>query len=88
MCEISRRSMHEKVVCASDYFVWCGAKKNKKKKKKKKTTNKIRRFSGTYISETTRAISFKFDMQGREYGPTKIYKFDRNRPNSFRATIG
>ena len=44
--------------------------------------------TGTYISETTRAISFKFDMQGREYGPTKIYKFDRNRPNNFRATIG
>ena len=64
--------MHEKVVCACDYFVWCGAKKN----------------SGTCISETTGAISFKFDMQGREYGPTKIYKFDRNRPNSFRATIG
>ena len=74
--------MHEKVVCACDYFVWCGAKKKKKK------TNKIWRFSGTYISETTGAISFKFDMQGREYGPTKIYKFDRNRPNSFRATIG
>ena len=42
----------------------------------------------SHISETTGAISFKFDMQGREYGPTKIYKFDRNRPNSFRATIG
>ena len=52
------------------YFVWCGAKKKK--------TNKIWRFSGTYISETTGAISFKFDMQGREYGPIKIYKFDRN----------
>ena len=77
--------MHEKVVCACDYFVWCGAKKKKKKKKK---TNKIRQFSGTCISETTGAISFKFDIQGREYGPTKIYKFDRNRPNSFRATIG
>ena len=75
--------MHEKVVCACDYFVWCGAKKKKKKK-----TKKIRQFSGTCISETTGAISFKFDMQGREYGPTKIYKFDRNRPNSFRATIG
>ena len=85
MYEISRRSMHEKVVCARDYFVWCGAKKKKNKKKK---TNKIRRFSGTYISETTRAISFKFDMQGREYGPTKIYKLDRNQPNSFRAMIG
>ena len=70
--------MHEKVVCVRGYFVWCGAKKN----------NKIRRFSGTHISETTRAISFKFDMQGCEYGPTKIYKFDRNRPNSFRAMIG
>ena len=79
MCEISRRSMHKKVVCARDYFVWCGAKKK---------TNKIWQFSGTYISETTGAISFKFDMQGHEYGPTKIYKFDRNRPNSFRATIG
>ena len=86
MYEISRISMHEKVVCSRDYFVWCGAKKKKKNKKKK--TNKIRRFSGTYISETTGAISFKFDMQGREYGPTKIYKFDRNRLNSFRATIG
>ena len=74
--------MHEKVVCARDYFVWCDAKKKKKK------TNKMRRFSGTYISETSGAISFKFDMQGREYGPTKIYKFDRNLPNSFRATIG
>ena len=73
--------MHEKVVCASVYFVWCGAKKKKK-------MMKIRQFSGTYISETTGAISFKFDMQGREYGPTKIYKFDRNRPNSFGATIG
>ena len=72
--------MHEKVVCVLDYFVLCGAMKKK--------TNKIWRLSGTYISETTRAISFKFDMQGREYGPTKIYKFDRNRPNSFRATIG
>ena len=61
MCEISRRSMHEKVVCARDYFVWCGVKKKKKKNKKKKT-NKIGRFSGTYISETTGAISFKFDM--------------------------
>ena len=71
--------MQEKVVCVRVYFVWCGAKKNR---------NKFRRFSGTYISETTGAISFKFDMQGREYGPTKIYKFDRNRPNSFRATIG
>ena len=75
--------MHEKVVCARDYIVLCGAKK-----KKKKTTNKIRQFSGTYISETTGAISFKFDMQGHVYGPTKIYKFDRNRPNSFGATIG
>ena len=74
--------MDEKVVCAHAYFVWCGAKKNKKK------TNKIRQFSGTYIPETTGAISFKFDMQGHVYGPTKIYKFDRNRPNSFRATIG
>ena len=73
--------MHEKVVCAHDYFVWCGAKKKMK-------TNKIQQFSGTYISETTRAISFKCDMQGHEYGPTKIYKFDRNRPNGFRATIG
>ena len=62
--------MHEKVVCACDYFVWCGAKKKKKK------TNKIRQFSGIYISETTGAISFKFDMQGHVYGPTKIYKFD------------
>ena len=92
MCEISLRSMHEKVVCARDCFVWCGVKKKKKKKKKKKNknkkTNKIRRFSGIYISETTGVISFKFDMQGREYGPTKIYKFERNRPNSFRATIG
>ena len=76
--------MHEKVVCARDYFVWCGAKKKKKNKK----TNKIWQFSGTYISETTGAISFKFDMQGREYGLTKIYIFDRNQPNSFRATIG
>ena len=75
--------MHEKVICARDYFVWCGAKKKKKKK-----TNKIRQFSGTYISETTGAISFKFDMQGHVYGPTKIYEFDRNRPNSFGATIG
>ena len=73
--------MHEKVVCACDYFVWCGAKKKKK-------TNKIWQFSGTCISETTGAISFKFDMQGPEYGPTKICKFDRNRPNSFGATIG
>ena len=62
------------------YFVWCGAKK--------KNRNKIRQLSGTYISETTEAISFKLGMQGRVYGPTKIYKFDRNRPNSFRATIG
>ena len=63
-------------MCVRAYFVWCGAKKK---------TNKSRRFSGTYISETTEAISFKFDMQGREYGPTKIYKFDKNRPNSFRG---
>ena len=71
--------MHEKVVCARDYFVWCGAKKK---------TNKMRQFSGTYVSVTTGAISFKFDMQGHVYGPTKIFKFDRNRPNSFGATIG
>ena len=75
--------MQEKVVCARDYFVWCGAKKKKKKK-----TNKIRQFSGTYISETTGEISLKFDMQGHVYGLTKIYKFDRNRPNSFGAMIG
>ena len=61
--------MHEKVVCACDYFVWCGAKKKK--------TNKIRQFSGTCISETTGAISFKFDMQSPEYGPTKIYKINK-----------
>ena len=73
--------MHEKVVCVRTYFVWCGVKK-------KKNRNKFRRLSGTYISETTGATSLKFDMQGREYGLTKIYKFDRNRPNSFRATIG
>ena len=73
--------MHEKVVCVPTYFVWCGAKK-------KKNRNKFRRLSGTCISEITGAISFKFDMQGHVYGPTKIYKFDRNRPNSFGATIG
>ena len=28
----------------------------------KKNTNKIRQLSGTYISETTGAISFKFGM--------------------------
>ena len=78
--------MHEKVVCVRNYFVWCGAKKKKKNKKKK--MNKIRQFSGTYISETTGAISFNFDMQGHVYGPTKMYKFDRNRPNSFRVIIG
>ena len=38
----------------------------------------------TNISETTGAISFKLGIQGRVYGPTKIYKFDRNRPNSSR----
>ena len=75
--------MDEKAVCAHDYFVWCGAKKKNKKK-----TNKIRQFSGTYISETTGAISLKFDIQSHVYAPTKIYKFDRNRPNSFRAMIG
>ena len=53
-----------------------------------KKTNKTQRFSGTYISETTGAISFKFDMQGCVYGLIKMYKFDRNRPNSFRVTIG
>ena len=42
--------MHKKVVCVRTYFVWCAAKK--------KNTNKIRQFSGTYISETTGAISF------------------------------
>ena len=66
------------------YFVWCGAKK----KKKKKNRNKFQRLSGIYISETTGVISFKLGIQGRVYGLTKIYKFDRNRPNSFRATIG
>ena len=70
--------MHEKVVCTRTYFVWCDAKK----------TNKIQLFSGTYISETTGAISFKYNMQGRVYDPTKIYKFDRNQPNNFRAMIG
>ena len=59
------------------YFVWSGAKKNVKK---------IWQFSVTYISETTGA--FKFGMQGCVYSQTKIYKFDRNRPNSFRAMIG
>ena len=37
-----------------------GAKK--KKKKKKKNTKNIRQLSGTHISETTRAIFFKFGM--------------------------
>ena len=32
------------------------------KKKKKKNTKKIRQLSGTHISETTRAIFFKFGM--------------------------
>ena len=41
--------INKKVVCVSAYFVWCGAKKKKNK-------NKIQRFSGTYISETTGAI--------------------------------
>ena len=31
-------------------------------KKKKKNTKKIRQLSGTHISETTGAISFKFGM--------------------------
>ena len=57
--------MHKKVVCVRTYFVWCAAKK-------KKNTNKTRQFSGTYISETTGAISFKFGMYGRVYGQTKI----------------
>ena len=31
-------------------------------------TKKIQQLSGTYISETTRTISFKFGMQGCVYG--------------------
>ena len=42
--------MHKKVVCVRTYFVWCGAKEEEEEKK---NTNKIRQFSGTYISETT-----------------------------------
>ena len=30
---------------------------------------------------------FQFGMQGCVYGLTKIYKFDRNQSNSFRAMI-
>ena len=54
--------------------IWPGAKK--------KSTNKIQQLLGTNISEIAGAISFKFGIQGRVYGPTKIYKFDRNQPNS------
>ena len=50
--------MHKKVVCVRTYFVWCYAKEEEEEKKK--NTNKIRQFSGTYISESTGAISFKF----------------------------
>ena len=71
--------MHEKVVCVRTYFVWSGAKKK---------TNKFRRLSGAYILETTGDSFIKLGMLGRVYGPTKIYRFDRNRPNSSRATIG
>ena len=66
------------IVCVHTYFVCCGAKNR----------NKFQRLSDTYISETTGTISFKLGMQGCVYGQTKIYKFDRNQLNSFRATIG
>ena len=59
--------MHKKVVCEATYFVCCGTKKKR---------NKMRQLLGTYISETTGVISFKFGMQGHVYGP--LYKFDRN----------
>ena len=47
---------------------------------KKEKYEEIWQLSGTYISETTEAISFKLGMQGCVYGPTKIYKFDRVLP--------
>ena len=46
--------------------LWFGAKK------------KIRQLSGTHISETTGAISFKFGKRGCVHGQTKIYKVYRN----------
>ena len=73
--------MHKKVVCVHTYFVWFGVEK---KKKRKKSTKKIWQLSGIYISETNDVISFKLGMQGRVYGPNKIYKFNRNSPNRFR----
>ena len=37
--------------------------------------------------ETTGVIFLVYKVV-RVYGWTKIYKFDRNQPNSFKATIG
>ena len=45
---------------------------------------KIGQFSEAYISQTTKPIFFKFDMQSLVYGGHKICKFDRNRSSGYR----
>ena len=57
------------------FAVWC--------EEEKKNTKKIGRLLNTNISRTTGAISFKFSMEGGVYVEHKIYKFGRNRLDSF-----
>ena len=75
--------MHEKVVLARLKNIF-----GLVQRRRKKNTKKIGRLLRTNISRTPDAISFKFGMQGGVYVEHKIYKFGKNRRDSFRDTDG